>query len=336
MLYITTRDKRDAYTAHRAIFEHYGPEGGRYIPFSLPEFTKDEIAGLRSKSFSETVADVLNVFFSARLTGWDVDFCIGRNPLRFLQMNHRIVAAELWHNLDERFDFIVRSLAAKISGSSEKRLVSDWMRIAVQIAVLFGVYGEMLRAELIADDATFDISVEQEDFSAPMAAWYARKLGLPLGTIICCGVEESAVWDFLHKGTFNPAGTKKTLQEGLERLVTATLGTEESVRFMTCCQKRTAYTVLEEELPILNHGFFVTVAGEKRAIATVNSVYRTNSCIIDPATALCFGGIQDFRTKIGESKPTLLLANESPMHFAADILNATGLTETALLKVINS
>ena len=336
MLYVTTRDKRDAYTAHRAIFEHYGPDGGRYIPFSLPEFTKDEIAELKNKSFSRTVADILNIFFSARLTSWDVDFCIGRNMLRFLQMNHRIVVAELWHNLDEQFEFIVGSLASKICDDNEKRMISDWMRIAIEIAVLFGIYGEMLRSGLIADDALFDISVEHEGFSAPMAAWYARRLGLPVGTIICAGVEDSAVWDFLHKGTFNPAGTKKTLQEGLERLITAVFGPEESINFKTSCQNRTAYTVHEEQLPLLNNGFFVTVAGEKRAVATVNSVYRTNGYVIDPASALCFGGIQDYRTKTGESKLTLLLSKETPMHYASDILDVTGLTKEALQKLINS
>lgn len=336
MLYVTTRDKRDAFTAHRAIFEEYGPDGGRYIPFSLPNFSKEEIADMKNKGFSKTVADILNVFFSARLTGWDVDFCIGRNPLRFMQMNHRIVVAELWRNLDGQYAYIVRSLAAKICESGEKCVVSNWMEIGVRIAVLFGIYAEMLRDGLLAEDATFDVSVQQRDFSAPMAAWYAHKLGLPIGTIICTGVEDSAVWDFLHKGTFNPAGTSKTLQEGLERLLTAVFEPEEAVRFKTCCQNKNAYTVSEEQLPLLNNGFFVTVAGENRAFATVNSVYRTNSYVIDPEAALCFGGIQDFRSKTGESKLTLLLSEETPMHYADDISGATGLKKEALQKLLNS
>lgn len=335
MLYVTTRDKRDAFTAHRAIFEEYGPDGGRYIPFSLPEFSKDEIAALKDKSFYQTVADVLNVFFSARLTGWDVEFCIGRISLHFVQMNHKIILAELWRNLDGQYAYIVRSLAAKICDSCGKCVVSDWLQIAVRIAVLFGVYGEMLRNALIDEASMFDISLQHEDFSAPMAAWYARKLGLPVGTIICTGIEDSAVWDFLHKGTFNPAGTKKTLRDGLERLITATFGPEEAVRFATCCQDKKAFSVTEEQLPLLNDGFFVTVAGEKRAFSTVNSIYRSNSYVVDPDTALCFGGIQDFRTKFGESKLTLLLSEDTPMHHADGIMNATGLSKDALEKILN-
>ena len=60
MLYVTTRDKRDAFTAHRAIFEEYGPDGGRYIPFSLPEFSGEEIAAfiILKKGEKMTVCDV--------------------------------------------------------------------------------------------------------------------------------------------------------------------------------------------------------------------------------------------------------------------------------------
>lgn len=335
MLYVTTRDRRDAFTAHRAIFEEYGPDGGRFVPFTLPEFSKEEIADLKNKTFSQTVADILNIFFSARLTGWNVDFCIGRTPVHLLQMNHRIIVAELWRNLDENYEYVVRSLASKICKESGT-VVSNWMQIAVHVAVLFGIYGQLLRDELIDDNAAFDISVRYDDFSAPMAAWYARKLGLPLGMIICTGIEDSSVWDLLHKGVFNPAGTAKTLQDGLERLLTAVFSPDEAVRFASCCQKKTAYTVDEEQLPILNSGFFVTVAGEKRALATVNSVYRTNSYVIDPGAALCFGGIQDARTKTGESKLTILLSEESPMHFAKEIKEATGLSNDALQKILNS
>jgi len=137
MLYVTTRDKRDAFTAHRAIFEEYGPDGGRYIPFSLPEFSGEEIAALKDKGFSQAVADVLNIFFSARLTGWDVDFCIGRNPIRFMQMNHRIVVAELWRNLDGQFAYVVRCLAARIWISGPPALcIWSSMTVTRQYAIL--------------------------------------------------------------------------------------------------------------------------------------------------------------------------------------------------------
>ncbi len=332
MLYVTTRTIRDAYTAHRAICEDFGPDGGRFVPFSLPKFTQEEIVGLKEKSFSETVAEILNMFFSSRLTSWDVDFCIGRNPLRVIQMNHRIAVAELWHNLDGKYDYILKMLSGKISENAQKKITSDWTKIAVYIAVLFGIYGQMLRENATEEDGSFDVSLLLGDFSEPISAWYAKKLGLPIGKIIFTGVDNSATWDFVHRGTFVPAGTDLSLQCGLERLIGDVFGTAEVARFIASCEKGLSYTLSEEQSPVLADAFFATVAGENRATATINSVYRTTGYISDPNTALCLGGLQDYRAKTGESRVTLVVSGETPAHYVEVISKATGLKSDKILK----
>ena len=81
MLYVTTRGKYDAFTAARTMNLDRGPDGGLFIPFRLPQLTRDEIIALGSKTFGQNVADILNLFFSTRLSGWDVDMTIGRSPV---------------------------------------------------------------------------------------------------------------------------------------------------------------------------------------------------------------------------------------------------------------
>lgn len=335
MLYVTTRNDRDAYTAHRAIFENYGPDGGVYVPFTLPEYTQKEIVSLKDKSFSETVASVLNLFFASRLTGWDVDFCIGREPVRLRQMNHKIAVAELWHNLDGKYNYFVTGLSAMICEKAGKAFVSDWVRIAIRIAVLFGVYGEMLRNQLLGDEDTFDVSVLSGDFSAPIAVWYCRKLGLPVETIICTCADNEAVWDFLSRGSLHSTGANTALLTGLERLIVGVFDAVEVSRYLASSQAGCAYSLEEEQLPVLNFGFFATVAGTNRAADTMNSVYRASNYILDPGTALCFGGLQDYRAKTGESRLTLLLAEEAPMHFAEEVADAIGVKAEKLSEIVN-
>ncbi len=45
MLYITTRNLHDAYTAHRAITSERCPNGGCFVPFRLPYFDIGIVAG---------------------------------------------------------------------------------------------------------------------------------------------------------------------------------------------------------------------------------------------------------------------------------------------------
>ena len=125
MLYITTRSNRDAFTAHKTIVGDFPYDGGFYVPFQIPHFTKCEVEAFGAKNFSEVVADILNRFFSARLSSWDIECCIGRNPIKFVKMIHGVSVAELWHNLGADYSYFINSIIRKSmnnrSGTINKR-----------------------------------------------------------------------------------------------------------------------------------------------------------------------------------------------------------------------
>ena len=50
MLYVTTREKNDAYTANRTILDDFGPDGGAYLPFRMPFFTKEQLEQVRAEA----------------------------------------------------------------------------------------------------------------------------------------------------------------------------------------------------------------------------------------------------------------------------------------------
>lgn len=311
MLYLTTRDTKDAYTAHKALTLAKGPDGGQFVPFRLPEMTAEEIAALKDKSFGQIVAEILNLFFSLRLTGWDVDCCIGRTPVKLISMNHKILVAELWHNLDRKYNYFVTSLY-KITNPNSDDAPTVWFQIVSRIAILFGLYGELIKAQSISVDEFFDISVPAGDFSAPMAAWYCRKMGLPINTIICTNKENNTVWDFIHRGSFNPATADDALISGVERLIHATLGIDAVRSYLCKVESGRIYSVSDEYFQCISSGFFCSVAGSTRADAVMNSVYRTNQYLVDPETALLYGGLQDYRAKFGDSRATVILSESSP------------------------
>lgn len=335
MLYITTRTNENTYTSYKALTCDRAPDGGRFVPFRMPFYTPEEIGELKDKSFNQTVADILNLFFSSRLTGWDIDFCIGKNAIRLVSMNHRVVVSELWHNPEARFSYIINSLYKKLLDNQDLTDAPvDWVMTAVRIAVIFASYGEMLRTQLLDMESKLDISVPSGDFLTPMAVWYARKMGLPVNTIICACEENSNVWDLIHRGVFNTMNTSDAMLLGLEKLIQATLGFSEVQKFRQSYQSGLVYSVNEDDLPALSNGFFCAVAGENRAGSTINSIFRSNSYVIDPLTALCYGGLQDYRARTGSARITLLLADRTPLDFAAEISAATGIEAQKLINYV--
>lgn len=334
MLYITTRSKNDAYTAHKTLTESNAPDGGRYVPFRLPSYSNEELLLLKSKSFNQIIAEILNIFYASRLQCWDVDFCIGKNVAKLASMNHKIIIAELWHNLEGSFAYLEKGLHSRLLPDTSVE-IQIWTRIAARIAVMFGLYGELLRSELLQPCQSFDVSVPNDDFITASAAWYCKKMGLPLHMIICACDNNSDVWDFIHRGEINTSAVASTLLPEMERLIQGALGHEEAVRFCGVCENGKTYSVEEDMLSELSRGLFCSVAGKDRAGKTINSVFRSNNYIIDPRTALCYSGLQDYRAKTGESGVTVILAERTPMASVKEICEATGIAPEKLSDYID-
>jgi len=320
MLYVTTREKNDPQTTPKALSADRGADGGLYVPFQIIKLGAEDVQAMLEKPFSCCIAEVLNLFFSCRLTGLDVEFAIGRNPYKLVPMNHRIVVAELWHNLDNCYDRLERELAAKICASQGVELkLTSWLRIGIRLAVLFGIFAQLHQLGM---GTAVDVSVPTGDFSAAMAVWYGRDMGLPIANIICSCNENSGVWELLHLGELHtdgdPTVTTTPLADAvvpaeLERLISATMGREEAKRFADTCASGRIYHPHTESLPMLKKGMFSAVVSRSRLDALIPSVYRTNTYILGPYTALAYGGLMDYRAKTGETRPALMIAERSPI-----------------------
>lgn len=336
MLYITTRDNKDTFTAHRALTEAVAPDGGVFVPFRLPRYTPDEITALKGKSFGTIVAEILNAFFSSRLNGWDVDFCIGRNACKLVSVHHKIMVAELWHNPDGRYDYIENSLYKTIAGADNGNPNNTgWFRIAVRIAVLFALYGEMLNHGALAENETFDVSVFGEDLSKPAAVWYARRMGLPIGKIISAFNENSLAWELLQRGVFHTATAEQEMLLEAEHLIHGILSYDDVQTYCMKCQAGQTYTLKEIKQQALSEDFFCPVVGNTRSVSIISSVYKSCSYLMDPPTSLCYGALQDYRANTGSRRVTLLFAEQTPMDFAKQIATATGISDKNLINYVN-
>ena len=340
MLYVTTRNNRDAYTAQRALRENRGPDGGLYVPFREPSFSAEEIAVLRDKSFNRAVSDVLNVLFNTRLTAYDVDFAIGRYAVRLEMLGKRLIMAECWHNLESDFSRIVKNLTKLLRSEEETdTLPANWAEVAVRIAVLFGIFGELMRQGIADAESPVDISVVSGDFSAPISAWYAKRWGLPIGNVLCCCNDNGNLWDFICHGQLRTGDVAKetctpeadvVVPVGLERLIHGTAGVEEVERYLDAVRHGGNYYMDDLLLHRLRQGLYVTVTSNHRMLSTIPNIFATHHYILSPYSALAFAGLQDYRARTGESRTALVLAEKSPVCDLPIVASSLGITEEQL------
>lgn len=319
MLYLTTRDKFDAHTTAKALNLDRAEDGGYYIPFQMPVF-KDATVW-EGKTFAQTVAEILNLFFSCRITSWDVELAVGKRALKLENLQQRICVCELWHNLDMTYQGLERILSALVTKGQS---VSAWLRIAIRISVLFAVYGELLRKQTVKPDTSFDLALPEADFSVIMAAWYAKKMGLPIENVICGCEEESAVWDLLNFGEVKLTDSAVPME--LERLICGVFGPEEVQRFCELSKQKGTYSLLPADLEKLRAGMFAAVISEGRMSSVIPNVYRTAGYVLAPDAAVSYAALSDFRAKTGESRTALIFADNNPVcdgEYVSSVMNIT-------------
>ncbi len=312
MLFVTTRNDQNAVTANHALRDNRCSEGGFYLPMRHPVFSEEEIGALMQQSFGTCVSEVLNRLLGSHLNGWDVDFSLGRHWARLEELPHKIFIAEPWHTPGYRFEAIVKTLAAKLDVS-----ITDWVNIAIRAAVLFGLFSELKRRGY----AGADVAVLSGDFSMPMAAWYARRWGLPIGNVVCCCNENNTLWDLLVQGQLRTdtisiqttlPEADVTVPEDLERLIWECGGLPETTKYLEAVRKGRTYYPSDAALAKLRRGMFVSVVSSQRLESTISGVFRSHGYSMTPAAALTYAGLLDCRAKMGQAPPVIIWSEESP------------------------
>jgi len=325
MLYITTRDDHDAHTAYKTLVSDFASDGGLYIPFQMPVFDRDRLLSLKNKSFGDIVADLLNCFFSAGLTGWDVACAIGRNSVKLKSLGQKSIVVEPWHNPGRSFAYLENSLFQLVGNRNEiSKNPTNWGKIAVRIALLFGVYGQLRADDYLRAEETFHVSVRADSLTFLVAVLYAREMGLPIAMTLCADAAQSGVWDFVHHGRLNTNRFNGSLPADLERLTHAAWGKQVCQCLHDTCKNNAVFTVPEGSTP-LSENIFCSVIGNDRIGSVINSVYRNNAYFIDSDTAVSFAAVQDYRAKAGENRLTVMFGQNDPALSADFIADAIGI-----------
>lgn len=339
MLYTTTRSDRDTYTPERALKEICAPDGGFYIPMQPLKYSDDELAALLDQSASGIIASLINHFFNSKLTARDLEFSLGKRFFELKTMSHRITLAENWRNQDGDFARIQRILTERAALDKRQTPVGEWMQIVSRIAMLFCNFSQMRRQGNPEPGYRIDVAVLSGDFYGPMAAWYAREMGLPIGNIICCCNENGVVWEFLQRGELktNPSVRKTVTPKcdvgrpgGLERLIYGTLGIEKAKHYASVCQNGGVYALSPEEHRSLRRGMYAAVVSDKRLASVIANVYATNGYILCPYSALTYAGLMDYRAATGQSGPALIVSETSPILCEDAVSQAMGISVTEL------
>ena len=306
MLYLSTRNKADSFTAYRVLRMDAAPDGGLFMPMQLPVQNDVALAAYEQMSFGETAATILNLFFGTRLSGWDVDFAVGRQTLDLVSAGYKVSLAESWHNPAGTHTYLLQRLYRLVIGEKYTETEPNlWFRTAVNIAVLFGAYGKYSRQEIY----DFDVAVESGDLQMLLAIRYAQKMGLPIGRIILGSCEGDGLWECMLHGNYQT--NRRELLHAFEALLWLEFGYGDAQDYVLAAEQRRTYRLKDWKLEQFRKDLFITVVGDNRVKNVIDSTLRTNNYRMEDSTARAFAALQDYRAKTGENKNTLLFSHNA-------------------------
>ncbi len=243
-------------------------------------------------------------------------------------------------NFDDAQTGVKNIFAAGVPG---KRLSSansiNIGRLAPQVTYYFRAYADLLHQGKISMGDKVNFSVPTGNFGDILAGYLAKKMGLPVGTLICASNANNVLTDFIRTGTYDRRRPlyKTTspsmdilVSSNLERLLYLMTGDTELVAgLMADLSQKGFYTVPETLQAAIRQEFWAGCCDDGKAKQTIAKVWQEANYLCDPHTAAGWAAAEEYTAATGDTAPMVVLSTASPYKFPAAVLDALGLDTQA-------
>ena len=207
-------------------------------------------------------------------------------------------------------------------------------RLAPQIMYYFRAYRDLLDAGKIKLGDEVNFSVPTGNFGDILAGYLAKKLGLPVGKLICASNANNVLTDFIRTGTYDrQRPLLKTTSPSMDILVSSNLerllyllsgDTALVADLMKKLNTEGAYTVPAALLDAIQTEFWAAYCDDDRAAEIMGRVYKDLGYLCDPHTASGWAAAEDYTAQTGDKRPMVVLSTASPYKFPVAVLTAIG------------
>ena len=209
----------------------------------------------------------------------------------------------------------------------------NWGRLVPQIIYYFSAYADLLAEGKIRAGDAVNFTVPTGNFGNILAGYYAKRMGLPVGKLVCASNANNVLTDFLQTGIYDRRRDfYQTMSPSMDILVSSNL--ERLLYHLTedTAQVAAWMRALAEEglydasalLPSLRENFWAAFTGDMMTEAEIRTVYEQTHYTLDTHTAVAYRAAEAYRSETGDERPMIVLSTASPYKFGASVLHALG------------
>ncbi len=234
---------------------------------------------------------------------------------------------------DSDFGNELRASGVKLSSANSINIG----RLVPQVAYYVYGYIKLLENKEIEQGEHINVVVPTGNFGNILAAFYAKKMGIPIDRFICASNENRVLTDFFNTGEYdinrefyltNSPSMDILISSNLERFLYEIYeGDTKAVKgLMEDLESKGRYC-LADHVKMRLKSFYGGCADASETVESIGSMYKDSGYLMDTHTAVAYKVYNEYKEKTGDKKAALIASTASAYKFAESVAQAIGLEE---------
>lgn len=209
----------------------------------------------------------------------------------------------------------------------------NWGRLLPQVVYYLSTYAELVKAGEVQLGEAINVVVPTGNFGNILAAYYAKKMGLPVNKLICASNANNVLTDFLTTGVYDRnrafyATTSPSMDilisSNLERLLYDLCGRDDATirDWFGQLGKTGRYEVSQDVKDQIKELFWAGCCDDEGTKQTIGDTFRKDHYLCDTHTAVAVNVYRQYKETTGDQTKTVIASTASPYKFASSVLGA--------------
>ncbi len=230
---------------------------------------------------------------------------------------------------DKNFNAELKSKGVVLSSANS----INFGRLVPQIAYYFSAYCDLVNVGEIDMGEEIDFVVPTGNFGNILAGYYAKKMGLPIGKLVCASNSNNVLTEFFESGVYDKnreffktvsPSMDILISSNLERLIYEESGRNGSLTAerMNRLKKDGSYKITEEQREVLENNFFAGFCDEEECMQKIKEFYDDFGYVSDTHTAVALTVCEEYKNYSDTAKKCVVLSTASPYKFSQSVYKA--------------
>lgn len=206
-------------------------------------------------------------------------------------------------------------------------------RLVPQVAYYVYAYARLAQEGRIELGEPVNFCVPTGNFGNILAAYYAKRMGIPVKKLICASNKNNVLTDFFNRGSYSvqreffktmSPSMDILISSNLERLLFEISGRDDDAvkQWMDALVNKGGYNVPEAARAELEQDFYADFCSEEETAETIKRTFEEYGYLIDTHTAVAQCVYEKYVKETADSTPTVVVSTANPYKFTQDVLEA--------------